>query len=399
MQRRKFLKLLGVTGGLASAAGTGVTKAAAASAGTRVARNENAVGVLHDSTLCIGCRRCEEACAVVNDRPGPEKPYDSPAVFEKKRRPTVDSYTVVNRYPAPPEKIGGKPVFRKTQCNHCQEPACASACFVKAFTKTPEGPVVYDPSLCVGCRYCMIACPFTIPSYDYDKVLNPLVHKCTLCAPRLAEGKLPGCVDVCPTGALLFGKREELLDVARTRIKESPGKYVHHIYGEKEAGGTNWLYLSPVPHAELGQPVVDGTPVPELTSGALGSVPMIAGLWPVLLTGAWAISRRREKVSGEETEEAVAAAVGAAEAKSAEALQKALDKAAKERDAALATLEKEQGSALAAADAAKEEAIAEAVEAALAKAAKAAPKSAAAKKATGKKPAVTKTGKSGEGDS
>ncbi|MDL2272489.1 4Fe-4S dicluster domain-containing protein [Desulfovibrio sp. OttesenSCG-928-I05] len=344
MHRRNFLKLLGITGGVAAASGTGIHKASAASAAS-VKRNPDAVGVLHDSTLCIGCRRCEEACAVVNNRPGPEKPYDNRAVLDTKRRPSVDSYTVVNKYPGQ----GARPVFRKTQCNHCQEPACASACFVKAFTKTPEGPVVYDPSLCVGCRYCMIACPFTIPSYDYDKVLNPLVHKCTLCAPRLAEGKQPGCVEVCPTGALLFGKREELLDIARKRIADAPGKYVKHIYGEKEVGGTNWLYLSPVPHEELGQPVLDATSVPELTSGALGSVPMIAGLWPVLLTGAWAITRRKEKVSEEERESAVSAALAKASAANAEELRKALEKAAKDKENALAKAEKDKEAAVAAA--------------------------------------------------
>lgn len=353
MHRRKFLKLLGLSGGAAAMtstlASTGVAKAAS---GAGVAPNPDAIGVLHDSTLCIGCRQCEAACAKVNNLPKPKVPFDDLSVLDKKRRTTVDSYTVVNKYEEPGAQ---KPVFRKQQCNHCQEPACASACFVKAFRKNPDGSVTYDPSLCVGCRYCMIACPFNIPAYDYDKVLNPLVHKCTLCEPRLLEGKLPGCVETCPTGALLFGKRTELLKVARERIAEAPGKYVDHIYGEKEMGGTSWLYLSPVPHQELGQPVLGSTSVPELTSGALGAVPMVAGLWPVFLTGAYAITKRKEKIAAEEQANAVDEAVKAAGEKAAKALEAAMAKAEKDKENALAKAAKERETAVAA----KEQEVAE----------------------------------------
>ncbi len=367
MNRRKFLQLLGITGGAATPVSMGARKAVAAS-GARVEPDRNAVGVLHDSTLCIGCRRCEAACARVNNLPPPKDLGDA-AVFDAKRRPEVDAYTVVNRY----DRNAGKPIFRKMQCNHCLEPACASACFVRAFKKTPEGPVVYDPSLCVGCRYCMIACPFTIPAYDYHKVLNPLVHKCTLCAPRLAEGKLPGCVEICPTGALVFGKRTELLDLARERIRKTPGLYEDHIYGETEVGGTSWLYLSPVPHAELGQPELDTTSIPELTSGALGAVPMVAALWPVLLTGAYAISKRRDRIAAEEEAAAVAKAVSEAESKAAEELKKALAKAAKEKESALAKAAQE-----------KDAAVAKALAEAEAKAAKTAATEAAAHEPDGK---------------
>ena len=140
-------------------------------------------------------------------------------------------WTVVNKYrPASLDKD----VFRKTQCMHCEEPACASACFVKAFTKNPDGSVTYDPTLCVGCRYCMVACPFNIPGYTYDRALNPLVQKCTLCHPRLQEGKLPGCVEACPTGALVFGKRKDLIKIAWDRINAHPERYQGHVYGEHD---------------------------------------------------------------------------------------------------------------------------------------------------------------------
>lgn len=385
MHRRKFLKLLGLSGGAAAVTSAGIAQAAPTST---VAPHPDAIGVLHDSTLCIGCRQCEAACAKVNNRPEPKAPFDDLSVLDKKRRTTVESYTVVNKYQTQGIE---KPIFRKQQCNHCQEPACASACFVKAFVKNPDGSVTYDPSLCVGCRYCMIACPFNVPSYDYNKVINPLVHKCTLCAPRLREDKLPGCVETCPTGALLFGKRNDLLRIARERIAGSPGKYVEHIYGEKEMGGTNWLYLSPVPHEELGQPVLGSTSVPELTSGALGAVPMVAGLWPVFLTGAYAITKRKEKIAAEEQAQAVNDAVKVVEGKAAKTLETALARAEKAKETALAKAEKDMDAALAAKEeelAAEVRKVREEAEEKAAKAAKGSGKTAAKKPASNKEKAA-----------
>jgi hypothetical protein len=156
----------------------------------------------------------------------------------------------------------------------------------------------------------MIACPFEIPTYEYDKALEPRVMKCTLCYPRIVKGLLPGCVQACPTEALTFGKRNDLLKIARERISKFPDRYVDHIYGENEMGGTSWLYLSAVPFKEVGMREDLGiTPAPNLTAGALSGVPIVVGLWPVLLTGIYAISKRKEKVAKEETAAAVAAAV------------------------------------------------------------------------------------------
>ncbi|MDR1946987.1 MAG: 4Fe-4S dicluster domain-containing protein [Desulfovibrio sp.] len=190
---------------------------------------------------------------------------------------------------------GRLPIYRKFQCNHCIEPACASACFVKALYKTPEGPVLYRPELCVGCRYCMIACPFYVPAYDYDNALNPLIYKCTMCAPRISQGLSTGCVDACPKEALTLGRRAELLQIARRRMAENPELYVDHIYGEHEVGGTCWLYLSPVSHKALDQPDLGKTPAPEPVSGILASAGIAAGILPVLFGAAAYIIRRREK--------------------------------------------------------------------------------------------------------
>ncbi len=229
-----------------------------------------------------------------------------------------------------------KQIFRKIQCNHCLEPACASACFVRAFQKNKDGAVEYDPSVCVGCRYCMVACPFEIPTYEYDKALAPRVMKCTMCAPRLAEGKLPGCVEACPKEALTFGKRDDLIKIARERIRKFPDRYINHIYGEKEMGGTSWLYLSGVAFKDIGMREDLGiVSAPELTSGALGSVPMIVGLWPILLTGIYAISQRKDKVALEEKTQAVVEAVAKAKKEAEKKLADALAKATKDKEAAV----------------------------------------------------------------
>jgi hypothetical protein len=151
----------------------------------------------------------------------------------------------------------------------------------------------------------MIACPFEIPAYEYNESFSPRVMKCTMCHPRITKGQLPGCVEGCPMEALTFGKREDLLKIARERIRKYPGKYMDHIYGETEMGGTNWLYLSNVPFSEIGMREDLGvTPAPELTSGALSVVPLVAGLWPVFLTGIYAMSKRKEIIFKEELDEA-----------------------------------------------------------------------------------------------
>ncbi len=328
ISRRKFLGWIGAAG---SSAAIGTSAHAAKK---HFKGYPESYGILHDTVRCIGCRNCEEGCNIVNKLPRPEKPFNDLELLDVKRRTTTKAYTVVNRY----DNIKGKdsPVFRKIQCNHCLEPACASVCFVRAFKKTKEGPVIYDPSVCVGCRYCLIACPFEIPTYEYDEPFTPRVIKCTMCFERIKENKLPGCVESCPKEALTFGKRDDLIKIARERIRKYPARYQDHIYGEYEMGGTSWLYLSEVPFKEIGMREDLGiTPAPELTSGALGAVPMVVALWPVLLTGIYAINKRKEKISGEEREQAVASAVEEANSAAEKRLAAALEKAKKEKESAI----------------------------------------------------------------
>ena len=291
--RRDFLRIAG-TAGLACAVGT---REAEASPVRGV--SDEWMGMLTDLSLCVGCRKCEWACKDANGLDGqiPIEAYADTSVFEQVRRTDADNLTVVNRYP--PAVPGGHPIDVKKQCMHCFEPACASACLVAAFRKTPEGAVLYNEDVCIGCRYCMIACPFFIPAYSYDDPFHPAVRKCTMCHEKVArEGGVPACAKICPEEAITFGKRSDLLVLAREKLTHNPGKYVNHIYGENEAGGTCWLYISPKPFEELGFRMdIGNTPYPELTKGFLSSVPLVLTIWPALLMGAYAFTNHREKLA------------------------------------------------------------------------------------------------------
>lgn len=327
--RRKFLGWMGAATGTTTIMGS---KARAAS-NKHFTGYPNSFGVLHDTTKCIGCRKCEEACNAVNSLPSPERPFDDITVLENKRRTQAGAFTIVNRFAG---NNGRSPVFVKSQCNHCLEPACASACFVKALRKIKTGAVVYDASLCVGCRYCMIACPFNIPTYEYNEPLSPRIMKCNMCQPRLEKGLLPGCVEACPKEALDFGPREKLVKIARRRIEKHPSQYIDHIYGEHEMGGTSWLYLSGSPFAEIGMREDLGIlPAPSYTAGSLAALPIIVGLWPVLLTGIYAISKRKDKIAEQERIEAVASTVADANEEMKVKLAELKDKMTKEKEAAI----------------------------------------------------------------
>ncbi len=290
LDRRKFLKLGVVTGAGAVGLGGGSgnkAEAAEAAAG----EEEEFVGVLHDTTRCIGCRKCEAGCARANGLPVPD--IDDKTVFHEVRDMRPDAWTVVNRF----ETEKGI-VHVKKQCNHCNQAGCAAACLVRAMYKTKPGPVIWRESKCMGCRYCMISCPFEVPKFEYDKAI-PRIQKCTMCFDRQQKGFEPACVEACPVDALTFGTRREILNIARGKIVANPGNYVNHIYGEREAGGTGWLYLAGVPFDQIGfRTNVGTTPYPEYTKGFLYTVPVIFVLWPTFMLGLHQLSKRKE--AGEE---------------------------------------------------------------------------------------------------
>lgn len=298
LTRRAFLGGAVAAGG-ATLAGTPCTAGAAPDLGGWPER----FGMLTDLTACVGCRSCEQACNEANGLPAPDRSFDDAGVFEQHRRPTSSAYTVVNRYPHPQGE--GAPVFRKLQCNHCNEPACATACPAHAYFKTPEGAVAYDPELCFGCRYCMTACPFNVPAYSYESAFEPKIVKCTFCADRLKEGKNPACAEACPTGALTFGRRSDLLKVAHKKIEMQPDRYIDHVYGEREVGGTSWMYLSGVPFGELGFPTnLPNEPLIESTKGFLAAVPTVLIVWPALFGMCYsALKHRNGEAGGHGTEE------------------------------------------------------------------------------------------------
>jgi len=237
--------------------------------------------ILIDTTRCVGCEECVAACKEENGL-GKDRPWRGQGAIDDL---SATRNCTVRRQP--------DNHFVLQQCRHCLEPACASACLVGAMQKTPEGPVIYDADKCIGCRYCLLACPFGIPRYEWDSPA-PVVHKCTMCYDRLQEGRIPACVEACPQGATVFGSRPDLLAEARRRMAASPGTYISRVFGEHEVGGTSVLYISNTSLDFLGwKPELGEQALPELTWQALSKVPPVVMLMGTLMGGVyWTVNRR-----------------------------------------------------------------------------------------------------------
>lgn len=291
-------------------------------------------GLLHDTTLCVGCRSCEAACNEVNDLPPVETPLNDMSIFDHQRRVTDTALTVVNRYDEPDSLQST--VFRKQQCMHCNEPCCATVCPVGAFEKTPEGPVLYHPDLCMGCRYCIMACPYNALAYEYGDPLTPRVMRCTMCYQRIKDGLVPGCAEACPTGAITFGRREDLIEVARDRLRKAPERYINHIFGENEFGGTSWMVLAGVPFSSLG--LEDGVtyePLPAIATSYLSVVPLVITIYPGLLLGLYSFNKRRQAVADRERDAAVAGARAQAEEEGQKKVAAIVERAARDNEKAV----------------------------------------------------------------
>ncbi len=258
------------------------------------------VGCLVDTTLCVGCRKCEEACNRSNRLARPERPFTDRHVFREERRPTADAFTIVNSYPGEPSRVQLErdETFVKVQCLHCVDPACVSGCIVGALTKSAEGPVLYEADICIGCRYCMVACPFEIPAYEYLDPVAPRVRKCTYCVDDTERtGPQPACAAACPMEAIQFGPRVDVMALAHQRIEQRPDRYIDHVYGEHEVGGTSWVYLAGRPMAEVGMMDLPKEAPPRLTESIqhgifnYGAVPL--ALYGGLAGLMWLTHRRQ----------------------------------------------------------------------------------------------------------
>lgn len=280
ISRRDFLKTAGVgLGALVLPS----TRADAAAGPTEAA---DSFSMLYDTTKCVGCRACQNACKHRSNLP-PE--FDGDKLYDMPKDLSADTWTIIRLY-----KGNDGISFVKDQCMHCIEPACVSVCPVVALEKTPNGPVVYHPERCIGCRYCMAACPFGIPKAQWPEPL-PLIQKCDFCADRQAQGQEPACSEVCPTGALISGKRGGMLSIAHQRIDENP-MYLKHVYGETEAGGTTMLYISHIDFAKLGFPELDNRSLPDITWPYMKAVPWVVVTVATVSTAIYQFTRRREKV-------------------------------------------------------------------------------------------------------
>jgi formate dehydrogenase iron-sulfur subunit len=241
--------------------------------------------LLIDISKCVGCGECTRACAEINNLPQ-----------EEAHELSATHYTVLQSY-------NNDETHVRRLCLHCNEPTCVSACLVGAFTKTETGAVVYDESKCIGCRYCMQACPFEVPRYEWSS-LAPAVQKCKMCYEQVAAGGHTACADACLFEATIFGDRDEMITEARRRIDENPDEYVDYIYGLKEAGGTSVLFISNVPFKELGFPMnVPNHPIPNLSWQVLSQIPKYTVAASAVLFGIHWITARRNEVARFEAEE------------------------------------------------------------------------------------------------
>lgn len=294
LSRRNFLKLIGASSALL---GLGAKFAPPTlKIGTRNAPigAEQMYGILIDTTRCVGCRSCQKACKEKNNLPA-DGATTIPYGKTYPERLTASTYTVVEFHDVDGNTDPAKSRPAKRQCMNCVNPSCVAACTVGALQKRADGPVTYDSNRCIGCRYCMYACPFGIPTFEWDKQLS-LIRKCDMCADLVAQGKQPACVQACPAGALTFGKRDELLTIANQRIHGGGGDYIQRIYGEHEIGGTGVMYLASVPFDKLGLPELPDVAPAEINAEVMHSTPMIGGTMALVLSGIYWMIKGRDRL-------------------------------------------------------------------------------------------------------
>ncbi len=287
LSRRDFLKVCGASAAMLGVGAKFVPPAAFTTGASVPISPRAGTAVLIDMTRCVGCKSCQRACKQANNLPANDNPTCLSA--------TTLSIVEMRNISTVPTKPIIKPV--KWGCMHCENPACVSVCPVGALYKGEDGHVAYDENICIGCRYCMTACPFGIPKYNWNSA-NPKINKCQQGCMTDGKRDRPACVQACPSQALQFGNRNELLTIAKDRIAKDPGKYVNHVYGENEIGGTSRLYLSGVPFDQLGfRTDLPTEALPELTWNVQSKLPFVLTGVAALLSGiAWWTHRTERKL-------------------------------------------------------------------------------------------------------
>lgn len=283
LNRREFMKTvtktIGIGAGIALFGNSLPSKKA-------VAASQSAKAILYDMTVCRGCSGCEVLC---------RRYYDLPRINDEDNKTDGNIPKLVPNMYTKVQKIDcttseGDDRYIKWQCMHCVEPTCTTVCPTSALYKTDEGPVKYDISRCIGCQYCVSACPFSIPHYDWETGNG--ITKCLMCADRLSEGEQPVCVENCPLGALKIDDRT--LIIADARRMQDEGKYV---YGIDEYGGTSWIYVSDIPFDEIGFPYPEEDSYPNISRAMFGSqtASIVAGVAGV---GLYSLFLRKKKMGG-----------------------------------------------------------------------------------------------------
>jgi Fe-S-cluster-containing dehydrogenase component len=278
MKRRDFLKA-----SVAASAATALISGKAEARGNLEPAPE-AVGMLYDSTLCVGCKACVAMCKYVNGMPPTQMGED--VQYDSARDLSHETLNVIKVYKDGDNSVKDREAdgyaFEKRSCMHCVDPGCVSVCPVTALRRHPlTGIVTYHAEACIGCRTCMTGCPYNVPQFDYHNTFGE-IHKCQMCnqkgVERIDKGMMTGCAEACPTGATLFGSRTALLEEAKRRLTLKPGEtyryprgdvrnpysfhdkkvpeYQQHVWGEKEAGGTNVMHISSIPFDKLGMPAI-----------------------------------------------------------------------------------------------------------------------------------------------
>lgn len=323
MDRRTFLKA-------ASAGVAGACVSTTADARPNLEPAPEAVGMLYDATLCVGCKACVAACKEVNDMTpvdqGEGNIYDSAMDLSGDTLNVIKVYSDGTTAVKDSEEDGY--AFEKRSCMHCVDPGCVSVCPVTAMRRDPvTGIVTHHPDACIGCRTCMVGCPYNVPQFEYDDAFGR-IHKCQMCnqegLERINKGGMTACAEVCPTGATLFGPRSMLMEEAKRRLelkkgdtyhfprgdiskpesyheKEQEADYQNHVWGEKEAGGTNVLHISAVPFEKLGMPPLEERSYASVSEGVQHTLYKYMALPAAAMAGlTYVVKRNKDNHDGEE---------------------------------------------------------------------------------------------------